>query len=118
MIVFIYGRVGKYLEPAPGTASLNILDMAREGIKLELSSAIHNAISKGEEVEYKNLEVKTNGDFQSINLKVKPISKPESMKGLLMVIFEDIKPHEDVKKPENIPKTASKKNERIMGTGN
>ena len=113
-IVFIYGRVGKYLEPAPGTASLNILDMAREGIKLELSSAIHNAVSKGEEVEYKDLEVKTNGDFQSINLKVKPISKPESMKGLLMVIFEDIKSHEDVKKPENIPKTASKKNERIM----
>ena len=113
MIVFIYGRVGKYLEPAPGTASLNILDMAREGIKPELSSAIHNAVSKGEEVEYKDLEVKTNGDFQSINLKVKPISKPESMKGLLMVIFEDIKSHEDVKKPENIPKTASKKDERI-----
>ena len=71
-------------------------------------------VSKGEEVEYKNLEVKTNGDFQPINLKVKPINKPESMKGLLMVIFEDIKPPEDVEKPENLPKSASKKNERIM----
>ena len=46
MIVFIYGRVGKYLEPAQGTASLNILDMVREGIKLELSSAIQNASFK------------------------------------------------------------------------
>jgi two-component system CheB/CheR fusion protein len=114
MIVFIYGRVGKYLEPAPGAASLNILDMVREGIKFELSSAIHNAVSKGDEIEYKDLEVKTNGDFQPINLKVKPISKPESMKGLLMVIFEDIKPPEDMGKSENLPKTVPKKNERIM----
>jgi two-component system CheB/CheR fusion protein len=113
MIVFIYGRVGKYLEPAPGTARFNILDMAREGIKLELGSAIHKAVSMEEEVKYEKLEVKTNGEYQSINLKVKPISKPESMKGLLMVIFEDIKPHEDVEKPENLPKSASKKDERI-----
>lgn len=113
-IVFIYGRVGKYLEPAQGAASLNILDMVREGIKFELNSAIHSAVSKGEEVEYKNLEVKTNGDFQPINLKVKPINKPESMKGLLIVIFEDVKSLEDVGKPENLPKTGPKKNERIM----
>lgn len=114
MIVFVYGRVGKYLEPAQGSASLNILDMAREGIKFELSSAIQRAVSKGDGVEYKNLEVKTNGDFQQINLKVKPINKPESMKGLLMVIFEDIKPSEDIGKPENLPKTVPKKNERII----
>ncbi|OEC88368.1 chemotaxis protein CheR [Methanobacterium sp. A39] len=113
-INFIYGRVGKYLEPAQGSASLNILDMAREGIKFELSSAIDNAVSKGEEIEYTNLEVKTNGNFQPINLKVKPINKPESMKGLLMVIFEDIGSPEDVGKSENLPKTVPKKNERII----
>ncbi len=115
MIVFIYGRVGKYLEPAQGTASLNILDMVRKGIKFELSSAIQRAVSKGEEVEYKDLEVKTNGDFQPINLKVKPVNKPESMKGLLMVIFEDMKTPEDIGKHKNLPKSASEKNKRIIG---
>ena len=28
--------MGKYLEPAPGKARLNLFDMAREGIKFEL----------------------------------------------------------------------------------
>ncbi|WP_414469205.1 CheR family methyltransferase [Methanobacterium sp. ACI-7] len=113
-IIFIYGRVGKYLEPAQGSASLNILDMVREGIKFELNSAINNAVSKGDEIEYKNLEVKTNGDFQLINLKVKPINKPESMKGLLMVIFEDIESPEHADGLKNLPKTIPKKNERII----
>ncbi|MGZ7043884.1 MAG: chemotaxis protein CheB, partial [Methanobacterium sp.] len=113
-IVYIYGRVGKYLEPAPGSANLNILDMAREGIKAQLSSAIRNTVSKGEETEYKNLEVKTNGKFQPVNLKVSPIDKPESMKDLLMVIFEDINVPKDVEMPENLPKTIPKKNERII----
>ncbi|MEO8036526.1 MAG: CheR family methyltransferase, partial [Acidobacteriota bacterium] len=37
------GRTSQFLEPAPGTASFNILKMAREGLLAELRTAIHNA---------------------------------------------------------------------------
>ena len=34
------GQTGAYLEPAPGEASLNLIRMAREGLKLELNAAV------------------------------------------------------------------------------
>ena len=37
-ILYVHGRTGKYLEPAPGEARMNILDMARRGIKHEIPS--------------------------------------------------------------------------------
>ena len=56
-ILFIHGRLGKYLEPSPGRAHMNILEMAKEGIKLGLSTAIQNAVSKNKEVVFDNLQV-------------------------------------------------------------
>ena len=48
-ILFIHGRLGKYLEPSPGRARINIVEMANEEIKLQLNSAIQNAISTNED---------------------------------------------------------------------
>ncbi|MEN6293496.1 MAG: CheR family methyltransferase, partial [Methanobacterium sp.] len=111
-VIFIHGRVGKYLEPAAGVASLNIVDMAREGIKFELNSAISEAVLKNKDVIYKNLEVKTNGSYQPVDLIVKPINHPKSMEGLLMATFKDVKPPSKDEK-EKIPKSAPKSDARI-----
>ena len=44
-ILYVHGRLGKYIEPNQGKATyMNILDMATMGIKLGLSSAIQNAV--------------------------------------------------------------------------
>jgi two-component system CheB/CheR fusion protein len=89
-IHYIYGRTGKYLEPAPGKAHLNILEMAREGLRLELGTAIHKAVAKKREIVFKGLQIKTNGETQEINLKVKPIREPQALEGLLIVVFEEL----------------------------
>lgn len=88
-ILYIHGRLGKYLEPAQGKAKLNIADMAREGLKFELNSAIQNAISKKNEVTVEGLRVKTNGGHVLVNLNVKPMEF-ETAKGLLIVSFEEV----------------------------
>ena len=31
-ILYVHGETGKYLRPAPGQASLNVVEMAREGL--------------------------------------------------------------------------------------
>jgi two-component system, chemotaxis family, CheB/CheR fusion protein len=95
-ILYIHGRLGNYLEPAPGKAKLNITDMAREGLKFELNSAIQNAISQKSEVRLEKLRVKNNGGHLFINLTVKPL-KLESNKGMLIVSFEDVQLQEDAK---------------------
>jgi two-component system CheB/CheR fusion protein len=89
-IVYFHGRTGKYLEPASGKASLNIFEMIREGLKLELASLIRKAISKKASVTKDDLEVKTNSNFQLINLKVKPFGETKSKQGLMMVVFEEV----------------------------
>ncbi|MCG7848744.1 MAG: PAS domain-containing protein [ANME-2 cluster archaeon] len=98
-ILYFHGKTGKYLEPASGRAGFKIVEMAREGLKHELNIAIRNAIVQKKEVIFKELNVKTNGSFQTVNLIVKPLEKPD-IQGLVMVIFEDVpgKPSKPVKK--------------------
>ena len=91
-VLYIHGRTGKYLEPASGEASLDILRMAREGLRLELTTAIRKVIAGKETVRHEGLQVKTNGEPQIVNLTVKPVAKPIAMEGLILVIFEDASP--------------------------
>jgi two-component system CheB/CheR fusion protein len=71
-ILYYHGRTGSYLEPAPGDAGSNILTMAREGLRRDLTSALHRAVAKKEIVHTDGLRVKTNGSFITANLCVIP----------------------------------------------
>src|ERR1700732_377626 len=53
-------QTSPYLEPAPGKASLNLLKMAREGLLLELRTAIHKARKQGVHVRKRGLQVRHN----------------------------------------------------------
>ncbi len=89
-ILFIHGRAGNYLEPPAGDFTGDILAMAREGLRLELGTAMRKASRQKMDVRIERLSIRTNGEDQLVNLVVKPISQPASMKGTLMVIFEDV----------------------------
>jgi two-component system, chemotaxis family, CheB/CheR fusion protein len=89
-ILYIHGRTGKYLEPAQGKASMNIMEMAHEDLRPEIGSGIRKAITEKTSTVFRDILVKTNGDTQLINLEVKPITKPEPLNGLLLVTFEEI----------------------------
>ncbi len=91
-ILYLHGRTGLYLEPSPGEAGMQILKMAREGLRRELTSALHLAVARHEIVRRPGLRVKTNGDFTTVNLTVRPASTgsvatvaPE----LYLVVFEE-----------------------------
>jgi two-component system CheB/CheR fusion protein len=87
--LFFHGRTGAYLEPAAGKPRLNIIDMAREGLQLELSSALRHARLHGEVVRSR-VRVKTNGDFVQIDLGVSRINEPETLRGLFLVTFRPV----------------------------
>jgi two-component system, chemotaxis family, CheB/CheR fusion protein len=88
-ILYITGRTGKYLEPAPGQANWNIFAMAREGLHFELSETFQKAIRKKEAVTFKNAVVTTNGGAKGVDIIVQPLLEPEGLKGLVMVVFKD-----------------------------
>jgi len=74
-ILYLHGRTGMYLEPMPGDAGINnILKMAREGLRRDLTTSLHKAATTKERVRTLNLRVKTNGHFTLVNLTVCPMA--------------------------------------------
>ena len=110
-ILYLHGRTGLYLEPAPGEAGMNnILKMAREGLRRELAIALHKAVAHNEPVHQPGLRVKTNGHFTAVNLTVRPVAAypgVTSESALFLVILEEVPeasqgkavPMEEVEKP-------------------
>ena len=88
-ILYIHGRTGKYLEQPSGEVSTNILRMAREGLKAELAIAIHMGAADKEIVSRQGIRVKTNGDYQMIDLVIRPVDMAGVPPGLLMIVFEE-----------------------------
>jgi len=74
-ILYLHGRTGMYLEPAPGESGpSNILKMAREGLRRDLTTALHKAAQTRETVLCPGVRVKTNGDFTTVNVIVRPVA--------------------------------------------
>jgi two-component system, chemotaxis family, CheB/CheR fusion protein len=94
-IVYITGRIGKYLELVAGTANWNIHAMARDTLRQELPGAFHKAMKNYDAVILRNIKVGTNGDTQFVDVTVQRIEYPESIKDMVMVVFKDV--------PEIIP---------------
>lgn len=91
-ILYIYGRTGKYLEPAPGDAGVNILAMAREGLRRELTTALHKTVGGREPVRYSGLSVRTNGDAITVDLVIRPVTAGPSgtpLSDLFLVMLEE-----------------------------
>ena len=88
-IIYVSGRIGKYLEPPSGKVNHNVFAMAREGLREELGVAIHNATTRKSPFTAKGVKVKSNGGSTTINLTVRPLVEPAAPQGLLMVVFEE-----------------------------
>ncbi|MGL6111509.1 MAG: chemotaxis protein CheB, partial [Rubrivivax sp.] len=74
-ILYLHGRSGMFLEPAPGEAGTNnILKMAREGLGPALATALHQAVAGKEVVRVQHLSVRTNGHHTLVNLIIRPVA--------------------------------------------
>ena len=87
-ILHVQGRTGHFLETVSGPPTSNILDMAREGLRVELASAIRAAISSGEIVTRQQIPVRSNGERELVKFTIKPLLQPEGVAGHLLVLLE------------------------------
>jgi two-component system CheB/CheR fusion protein len=92
-ILYVQGRVGKYLEMATGEAGIsNVLKMAREGLRLELTAALHRATLEKKPVHRAGLLIRTNGGFICVDLRVQAVPPDPAAGGeteLYLVVFAD-----------------------------
>jgi two-component system CheB/CheR fusion protein len=88
-ILYVHGETGKYLRPAPGQATLNIIEMAREGLQIELLSAICAAASEGTPMVNRQLSIKNDNGLFAVNLNLRKLAGIDAGENLLLVSFQD-----------------------------
>ena len=67
------GSTGAFLEPAMGKASLDLLKMAREGLRSPLRSLINKAKAKNSAVRRDGIQLRGDGQVRPVNLEVIPL---------------------------------------------
>jgi len=91
-VLHLRGHTGPYLELSPGTVSLNVLKMAREGLLDGLRASLETAHKKNAAVTKEGLHVDSNGHERVVNLHVVPVRMPGSAERTFLVLFEEATP--------------------------
>ncbi len=86
-LLYIHGDVGKFLRPGQGQMSISVVDMAREGLDLDIRTAIFTAKTQNRAVTCKNVQVRTNGRYETVDLEVRPIISSDPLRGSLIISF-------------------------------
>ena len=86
-----------------------MVEMAREGLQLDLRFAINHAASVAEPTLNKEVAVKTNGGFSTVRFSVRALPRDKSGEPLLLVSFEEVAESGDpTGKPADQAKPATK----------
>ncbi len=88
-INYIHGRTGNYLEPASGHPRLNVLEMAREGLRFELDTLLRQARNPEGNAVHRKVRVKTNEGFTLVNVSARRIAEPGEPFDLELAVEED-----------------------------
>ncbi|GAO36155.1 chemotaxis protein CheR [Sulfuricella sp. T08] len=87
-ILHFRGQTGPYIEPSPGSASLNLLKMARQDLVLELRSVVNQAIKERNKVRKEGVRIRNDGGYRMVNLQVLPLSEEGPAEPHYLVLFE------------------------------
>jgi two-component system CheB/CheR fusion protein len=88
-VVYISGRIGRYLEPAAGKANWNIHVMARPAIRAQLAVALRTALQDKTSVELRDLRLEDE-TTATVDITVHAVSQPKSIEGMAMIVFRDV----------------------------
>jgi two-component system CheB/CheR fusion protein len=87
-IVYFLGKTHKYLQPPEGVPTVNLLQMARSGLRTQLRACVHQAMTQHQTATREGVEIKTDAGFQHVQLVVRPVSEV-GKDGLYLVLFQE-----------------------------
>jgi two-component system, chemotaxis family, CheB/CheR fusion protein len=85
------GRIGPYLEPAAGVATLNVLKLARPELLMALRTVLNKVLSEGVAAASPAAPMRTETGSRAVKLEVMPLVDGAGHKSLL-VLFNDVTP--------------------------
>src|SRR6185436_1439912 len=89
-IVHLSDRAGKYLQVTGGEPSHNLMKVIRPELRLELRTALYQAVNDRTNVEARGLTVGTEEGVQLVDIIVRPVLREEDeTRGFVLVLFEE-----------------------------
>ena len=88
-IVYISGRTGKYLEPAAGKANWNVIAMAREGLRYDLTRALQKISCHKGVINLRGIKSDATPGARCVDLIVQSLEEPKELAGLTLIVFSD-----------------------------
>ncbi|MFA6506751.1 MAG: chemotaxis protein CheB [Treponemataceae bacterium] len=118
-ILYLHGRTDMFLEPVSSESVVNnILKVAREGLRHDLTTALRKASESKEIVQYSNLHVKTDEEIVTVNMTVRPVASRQGVQNetpLFLVIVEQVQLFNLVPPSSSaLPDTGNKSEARIL----
>ena len=89
-IIYFSPRTGRYLEAPSGTPTVNVIDMARKGLRLDVRTALHKAVTSRVPVVHDSVAFELDGQTQRVNVIVRPMPELGEDSGLFMIVFQDV----------------------------
>jgi len=91
-IVHFRGKTGHYLEPATGQPTFSLAKMAREGLLVDLRSALNRARKENAAVRKMGVRIRANGHAREVNLEVIPLRRQGARERFHVIVFQDAPP--------------------------
>jgi two-component system, chemotaxis family, CheB/CheR fusion protein len=88
-VLQLRGEIDKYLKLVAGVANLNLFNLIRSGLLVELRAAIAQAQQQNSPVTKNGLRLKESDRSSSFNLQVIPFTIPTVAERRFLVLFED-----------------------------
>jgi two-component system, chemotaxis family, CheB/CheR fusion protein len=88
-VLQLRGNSDRYLRLAPGAANLNLFNLVREGLLVELRAAIYQAQRQEIPVIKTELYLEENDQTRVVKLQVIPFKVPTTEERRFLVLFED-----------------------------
>lgn len=88
-VVHLSRHAGRYMQHPGGTPTNDIVQLVRKELQVELRSALFQAFEKNQPTVARPVEVRFNGNAQTVYLTVRPHTSAESQEPLALVMFNE-----------------------------
>jgi two-component system CheB/CheR fusion protein len=88
-VLYAHGKINQYIKSFPLQESLTIYEMVDHRLKSVLKSTIQSAITKKQEVLFRDIAVSHEHNAHTINLRVTPLTEFRLLSDLILISFEE-----------------------------
>ncbi|MCG5072707.1 CheR family methyltransferase [Paraburkholderia tagetis] len=89
-IVHLSDRAGRFLQYSGGEPSHNIVAVVRPELRVELRTAIYQALHTNRSVEARRVRIERDGRSYIVNMTARPVHDPEANADFVLVLFDEV----------------------------